>query len=323
MKAAPRQDTIHVALAADGNYAMTLAVAIASAARNCSPGRRLRFHVIQSGFGPELREKVEASLERSEYPDASIDWLDAQFGRIQNLKIAHSYITPMTYARLLIPDLLPVNVEKVLYLDSDLVVLDDLGELWDTDVTHKTVFAARDLIGFVSAPAGLANYRELGIPSDAKYFNAGVLLMNLRKWREGHTSDRVFEYLEMHREIIKLNDQEGLNAILFSVWGELDFRWNWQIPWRYHRLGKRKMPWIPETKRKSIVHFTTAEKPWVAGCDYEERKYFFQYLDHTPWAGWHVPYFEEVSQRSRRTLSEMKATARNLLFASPRLLKPY
>jgi len=311
MDAFSGQEAINLVLAADSNYAMTLAVAICSAATNCSPRRRLRFHVIQSGFGPELRQNVEASLEQSKLPGASIYWHDAQLGRIQNLKIAQSYISPMTYARLLIPDFLPVDVEKVLYLDCDLVVLDDLGDLWDTDVTQKALFAVRDLIAFVSAPGGLANYRELGIPADAKYFNAGVLLINLKKWRENHTSDRVFEYLETHREIIQMNDQEGLNAILFSDWGELDYRWNWQIPCRYYRVDKGLMPWVPETKRKSIVHFTTNEKPWLAGCDYEERKYFFQYLDRTPWAGWRVPY-----------LWEMKRSVRNSLSACLRMFEP-
>ena len=104
-----------------------------------------------------------------------------------------------------------------------------------------------------------------------------------------------------------MEDQESLNAILFNDWGELDFRWNWQIPWRPYRLGKLEMPWVPESDRKSIVHFTTAEKPWLPGCDYEERKHFFEYLDLTEWAGWRVPRQKEVSTRLIRALRNVKA----------------
>jgi lipopolysaccharide biosynthesis glycosyltransferase len=300
------KNVIHVVLAADGNYAMPLAVAMCSAAANCDRKRRLMFSVIQSGIERDLRAKIESSLEQTGFPDVRIDWLKAQTGRFADFKITHHYMTAMIYARLLIPELLPVEVEKALYLDCDLVVLDDLGELWDTDLGQKSLFAVRDLIAFVSAPAGLVNYRELGIHPEAKYFNSGVLLMNLKKWREYGTSEQVFRYLRTHREIIQMVDQEALNAVLFDDWGELDFRWNWQIPWRNYRLGKCKMPWVPESDRKSIVHFTTAEKPWLPGCDYEERKYFFEYLDRTEWAGWRVPRQKEVSTRLIRALRDAK-----------------
>lgn len=301
------KNTIHVVLASDRNYAMALAVAICSAASNCDRMRKLVFHVIQGGIGADLRVKVESSLECVGFPDARINWLEGQIGCAADLKIARQYWTPMVYARLLIPELLPVEVEKALYLDCDLVVLDDLGKLWDTDVTQCSLLAVRDLIAHVSAPGGLVNYRELGIPAETKYFNSGVLLMNLKKWRECHISEQVFEYLKTHREIIQMVDQEGLNAILYADWGELDFRWNWQIPWRNYRLGMRKMPWIPESGMRSIVHFTTAEKPWLPGCDYAERKYFFEYLDHTEWAEWRVPYLKEVSARIKWALLDARA----------------
>lgn len=301
--------TVHVALASDAKYVMPLAVAICSAAANCDRSRRLVFHVIQHGIRPDLQKRVESSLARSAFPDARIRWIATQLDQIRDLKVAHSYLSALTYGRLLIPYLLPSDVEKVLYLDSDLVVTDDLGELWDTDLRQKALFAVRDRSAWVSSPGGLTNYRELGIPADAKYFNAGVLLINLRKWREAKISERVFDYLRTHRAILQMNDQEGLNAVLFDDWGELPFRWNWQIPWRMYRLGKRTMEWVPEEQRKSIVHFTTAEKPWLPGCDVEEKRYFFDYLNRTDWAGWRVPVVKELAARSWRALEDLRAIA--------------
>lgn len=252
---------------------------------------------------------VESSLAKVGFPDARIKWIVAPVDLIDDLKLDKPYLSAMAYARVLLPYLIPGDVSKVLYLDSDLVVRDDLAELWDTDLGDKALFAVRDRIASVSAPRGLANYRELGIPHDAKYFNSGLLLVSLARWRERKISERIFSYLRTNRAIIKMEDQEGLNAVLFDDWGELPFRWNWQIPWRLHRSGKKKMEWVPDESTKSIIHFTTAEKPWLPACDVEEKQYFFWYLDRTEWAGWRVSFFKEIYARFWRIIEDARTAA--------------
>ncbi len=318
MNAVDTTKFIHIVFAADANYAMPLTVAICSVATNCDKKDGLVFHVIQSDIGPDLRAKVEVSLERVGFPNARINWLDAPLDRISNFKLGHRHTTCLTFARLLIQELLSPEIEKAIYLDCDLVVNDDIGELWNSSLDGKSLCAVRDSIGVVSEEGGIANYQELGIPADAPYFNAGVLLLNLKKWREHGLCARVLTYLHTHREIIKLADQEALNAILWDDWGELNYRWNWQIVWRRIRLGKEEMCWKPETTAKSIVHFIHAEKPWLPGCDYEEKRYFFDYLDRTAWAGFRVPWWKEVYGRSERALRE----ARNSLGMLRRRILP-
>jgi lipopolysaccharide biosynthesis glycosyltransferase len=304
-----KQNTIHIVFASDANYAMPLTVALCSAASNCNRTRSLVFHVIHSGIEPLLQKRVESSLAKVGFPDARIQWIVAPFDMIEGLKLTKAYLSALTYAKLLLPHLIPGDVTKVLYLDSDLVVRDDLADLWDTDLGDKVLFAVRDRIAWVSGPRGLANYRELGIPPDAKYFNAGLLLVNLAKWREKNISERIFTYLRTHRAIIKMEDQEGLNAVLFDDWGELPFRWNWQIAWRLFRTGKKKMDWVPDDSKKSIVHFTTAEKPWLPACDVEEKQDFFWYLDRTEWAGWRVSFLKEIYARFWRSIEDARRTA--------------
>jgi lipopolysaccharide biosynthesis glycosyltransferase len=298
-------DTICVALASDARYAMPLTVAICSAAANCNKERRLIFYVIHDGITPSLQKKAETSLAATRFPNARIEWVSVAIDQFRDLKLSQSYFSRMIYARLLIPFVLPPVVEKVLYLDCDVVVEGDLAALWDFDLGEKALLAVRDRIGSVSSVGDLQNYRELGIAPDTKYLNSGVLLMNLRKWRDTKISERVLDYLKRHTELMQM-DQEGLNAILFDDWGELPFRWNWQIPWRMHRRGRRKMQWVPEDNVKHIIHFTTAEKPWLAGCDVEEKRHFFEYLDRTEWAGWRVPFVKEVFGRSRRLVGDIR-----------------
>jgi lipopolysaccharide biosynthesis glycosyltransferase len=312
MSAPDGSNVIQVVLAADANYVIPLAVAISSVATNCDRKRGLVFYVIQSEIYRDLRIKVESSLERTGFPNARINWLDAPVERITGFKLAHRHTTCLTFARLVIHEMLPVEVEKAIYLDCDLVVNGDIGELWDTTIGEKSIFAVRDSTGFVSEPDGLVNYRELGIPAESHYFNAGVLLMNLKKWRECETGERIIKYLSNHRAIIQMADQEALNAVLWDDWGELEYRWNWQILHRNYRLGRIKPSWVPEASQKSIVHFTTGEKPWLPGCDYDERKYFFQYLDQTEWAGLRVSWRRELFKRSRIALSDARAAIRML-----------
>jgi len=306
MKELTATNTIQVVLASDANYVMPLAVTICSAAVNCDRNRRLVFNVFQQGIGPDLRQKVEVSLERTGFPGARITWLDAPLERIADFKLGLAYTTPLTFVRILIPELIDDEVDKVLYLDSDVVACEDIGKLWDFDVSDKSLLAARDIIAFVSRPKGIVNYCDLGIPGDTPYFNAGVLLMNLKRWRDRHVTEKISGYLRTYHDVIQLADQEALNAILWNDWGELDFHWNWQIVHRSIRLGKREMVWTPEGDGKSIIHFTTAEKPWLPGCDYDERKYFFEYLDRTEWGGWRVPWLDEVYARSLRTVADAR-----------------
>ena len=300
-------NTIQVVLAADANYVMPLTVAMCSAAVNCDRNRRLVFNVFQQGIDSRLRKKVEDSLNRTSFPDARVNWLSAPLERVVGLDTGHPRITSSGLVRLLIPDLVPGKLEKTLYLDCDVVVLDDLGKLWDTDFGQKSLLAAQDSIAWVGNPiGGLANYRELGIPADTKYFNSGVLLMNLRRWRERARTDQLLSHMRTHRAVMRNCDQEALNAVFFDDWGELDYRWNWQIIWRGFRVGTHCPTWTPPTARKSIVHFTSEEKPWLPGCDYDEKKFFFEYLERTEWEGWRVSRLKEFFGRSRRVLSDTR-----------------
>ena len=92
-----------------------------------------------------------------------INWCEMSEVSFGALPLIHSHISAMTYGRLLVPELLPASIEKYLYLDSDILVVDSVAKLWDR-VWGLALLAARDRIGTVNGQGGLVNYRELGIP---------------------------------------------------------------------------------------------------------------------------------------------------------------
>lgn len=299
-----QDSTIHVVLASDEKYAMPMSVVICSAAFNCAPDRLLRFHIIESGFSEESKQRVHRSLTGVRSRNAQIDWYPVAMKSIADLTIVHSHMNSLIYARLLAPRLLPPDVDWALYIDSDVVVEGDVSELWDAYKSEKSLSAVRDRIGLVSQPGGLINFEQLGIDPGTPYFNSGVMLINVARWREQSISEKVFSYLRSHGHLLQAGDQDGLNAILHNDWLEIPGRWNQQIVPRALRGGSDVA--LPNRVEGGILHFITGEKPWAPGCEYIERQHFYDCLDKTDWRGWRIPLWRESYFLSRRALGKLR-----------------
>ncbi len=179
------------------------------------------------------------------------------------------YITKETYFRIFLPTLLDNTIKKALYLDCDLIVRKDISELWDVNVENHALGAVDEsvLFGWDKKERLM---EELGMPTDAPYFNAGVLLLNLERWRETDVSNRLVEYLQLHPNLTYM-DQDALNAVLLNDWLPLDYKWNYTT---YH--------WDPLPHIKpAIIHFCGWYKPW--NSDIRFNKKYFKYLQLSQW----------------------------------------
>lgn len=269
--------SIVIVCAADNNYVMPLAVAVRSLILNHKSSKKIVLFVIDGGIKRFNKRKILNLTSTSEC-NIEIEFLKPDVERLKNMKVS-GYATLVTYYRLLIPELLSDSIEKVIYLDCDLIVNKNLQPLWDIDMGENYVMAAQDLMTpYVSSPYGLANYKELGMPSDTKYFNAGVMVINLEKWRTNSISAKIIEYLEQNKEHVRWWDQDGLNAVLTDKWGELDTKWN--------RLVLKEDVYDDLVNNSCIIHFASALKPWHFPYKHPTKDLFFQYLNMTPWSGW-------------------------------------
>ena len=134
------------------------------------------------------------------------------------------------YNKLLVPDVVPAEVPTVLWLDCDTLVLGDISPLWDEGTGGNTLRAVQDsVVPLVSSDMGVARYRELGLRANAKYFNCGVMLMNMERWRQQRVSERALGYLKTYARDVAFLEQEGINAVLSDHWGPLDPQWNWSV----------------------------------------------------------------------------------------------
>jgi len=256
--ASPRESH-PIVLTCDENYAMPLATTLRSMVEANRTGACLELFVLTSGFSDGKRRQVLESLPSG---SVALRWVPVGLSSFKEFS-TQPYISTMTYARLLLPHIFPDTVSKVLYLDADVLVLDDLSLLWEIDLEGAVLGAVIDTYSRAHTERlGLkANLSDPG-PDRARsrgvceYFNAGVLLIDLRRWRQERVSERAIQYLMEHPQAL-LSDQDALNVVSVGGWKELDLRWNFQDhdPAGYSRIR-------PQGGLPAIIHFAGRYKPW-------------------------------------------------------------
>jgi len=297
-------DSLVVVTACDDKYALGAAVAVRSAIDSLPADRSVRVFVLDGGISPRSKRRLHRSWSSQR---TSVDWLAPDRKLIDSLPVSH-YVSRSTYLRLLQAELLPADVTKAIFLDADMVVTRDLTELWSQSLDGAYCAAVQDPYVPVLNPADaydhplhcmvvpgmdplpVPNYRELGLRGDSAYFNAGLMLVNVARWREESIACRALECLHVNAAHVRFWDQYALNVLFSGQWKLLDPRWNqtshvyWFPSWESSHYTRdeleqlRRDPWI--------VHFNFLPKPWDLVCDHPFRELFFEHLDHTDWRGW-------------------------------------
>lgn len=190
------------------------------------------------------------------------------------------YADIMMYARLLLPSMLP-NLDKIIYLDCDLVVNRDLKDLWDFDVNGVAVAMAPDHY-YKNKPT----FERLGM-TNCVYLNSGVIVMNLEYWRKYDVQRRILNFIEEKGVELVYFDQDALNVILQTERKQLPIKYNC-TPFHF----QKKMENFPiefekeiaEARENPIIfHFMGKAKPWFLGSYVPGKKLFKQYQRLSGW----------------------------------------
>jgi len=173
--------------------------------------------------------------------------------------------------RIFSPYVVHSDVDKIIYLDVDTIVQEDISKLWKIPLNGYIIGAIQDIGQTVDCEwAGIPNYKELGLEAHTKYFNSGVLLIDIQRWRAENISEQVISALSKYKEHVRLADQYGINVVFANKWLELDPKWNW--------------PAFKEDTNPYLVHFLDI-KPIFKSYNSNEvfKNKFFRYLSLTPW----------------------------------------
>jgi len=247
-----------------------------------APDHHVEAYILDDGLDAYDRKNVQECVSAR----ICLHWVPAEV--LPEGLLIWGRMSQTTYQKLLLGKWLPNSVQRVVWLDCDLLVVGDVAALWNSATTNRIVCAAADQrVPTVSSKFGVAAYRDLNLNPQAKYFNAGVLLIDLSRWRNEDVAGRAFQYLHKYRDRVYFWDQEALNAVLTEEWEEISAKWNWHplLNQFLNSTGKRKTTGIPFREDPQILHFSGNLKPWLYRSDSLYWAQYYRYVDQTPWAG--------------------------------------
>lgn len=286
---------IPLVLAANDSYVPMLTTTLYSVVANMSSHALLDVVVIQRDISESSRDVMQRFFGR--WDTVRLRFFDASaLLEGYQLETSNEHISAETYYRFLIPEILP-EYDKVLYLDSDLVVLDDVAELFKVSLEGKYLAAVRDIdyLGNLNMEDGERlsySKRVLGMKDPYGYVQAGVLVLNTKMLRQLHSTAEWIALASRHEYIY--DDQDILNAACEGHIAYLDSSWNVMTDCK-DRV-KNVFSFAPASvyrdyvrarRGEKIVHYAGVEKPWnTPNCD--RREVFWEYARATP-------YYEDLA----------------------------
>ena len=186
-----------------------------------------------------------------------------------------SHLSEAAYFRLFCASILPKDINRILYLDSDMIVNSSLENLWKTDLTDAALAA-------VVSP-GMGSNKDI-------YINSGLLLINLEYWRENKVEKLFVDYINHNSGSLKWYDQDVLNGVFSNnLKKALPIRYNVREGFLFKKekledgLGCQICELEEALKAPTIIHFSGNIKPWMVGCDNPYRPLFEKYKAMTIW----------------------------------------
>ena len=273
---------IPVFFAVDNGYIPFLSVALRSLIDNTSNENKYAIKILYTSVTDENKEKIK----KYEKENISIEFVDLnkQLEEIKEKLYTRNYFSNTTYYRLFIPELYP-EYDKAVYIDSDTVCLSDIAELYNTDMGDNLIAGIPD--GVIQAIDIFKDYveRVVGVADYNNYFNAGVIVMNLKELRDYKFEEKFIYMLEKIKfEVVQ--DQDYLNRLCKGRVKILDYSWN-------------RMPVMGKTEGKiNLIHYNLGAKPWYFdNVVYQE--YFWEYAKKTE-------FYNEIKELGTKYTDEDK-----------------
>ena len=258
--------TIVVAAAINDFFIGPLLVTLRSACTRLSAGWELEVFVLGYRISDEGRRRMERGLDGL---PVRVRWETLDLGAVRPYWPQMYNEGDITvYYRVFLGEALPESVERVLFLDADLLIEGDLAELWRLPFDGYVVQAVNDAYArrlHLSRLSRIEFAEGVRFTNESPYFNAGVMLIDLARWREENVGRRAAEFLWKYGERFSARDQDALNCALAGLWKRLPPAWNFQeLPGRpdYWEAGGASAEQVREAFRSpAIIHFI-GWKPW-------------------------------------------------------------
>lgn len=248
-------DTIHIAFAINDAYVDHLGVEVLSILDN-NQEVSFSFYVLSSDISRDSKAKLDLLLKQ--YLKAKIRYIHMDDTIFDGFPLRIKHITKEAYYRYALPDIL-TELDKVLYLDSDLLILGGLRPLWDTDL--KSYFIAGSHKSYIKKQ--FPGYKEsIGLQADDTYVNSGVLLLNLDHIRQQNKVQELLDNTIKLKDVIRIQDQDVINITFRGSIRRVDKIYNYTT--NDMAEGTRQLGDVV------VAHFNTKNKPWSKDFDMTE-----------------------------------------------------
>jgi len=274
---------IPVLFCIDGNYWQHLGVSIASLLET-NPRNVFRIIVVSASEMDHAEVVKLSSLVEPER--GSIETIVySQAAKYQHLP-THSHLTFAMYLRLFMTEYLDQSLDKVLYLDSDIVICSDISDLWNISLEDCYLGAAPE-------PYDERQREPLGFSSTDLYINSGVMLIDLKKWRSNNVLSEILSFAQDNQHALVFSpDQDLINSVFRGKIKNIGYQWNWQALFpRFSpsELSMDKATFASLKRSPRLVHFTSRYKPWFYRWEPHYKDRYHRVLARTPWSGYHPP----------------------------------
>jgi len=266
----------------DENYVQHTAVMLCSLFEN-NINNHFQIYLFTTGIKIESEKKLQnlckqyhAELTCKNYPT----------NELSNLPVGQW--NTIMYLKLLIPQLLPVNINRCLFLDVDMIINTNIAPLYDIDLENSIIAAAEDI------PDCIKIKEKLGLKQTDIYINSGVMICDLQKWREIEKDIPIIDFTKSKANII--TNEQDIIALYFKnkikiipiKWNMTNFYFN-----REPKIFSKYLPQLKDAKKHpGIIHFASPIKPWFKDCQHPYKNLYKLYLKKTVWRDYKFPIFE-------------------------------
>lgn len=260
----------HITCNTDENYMQHCCVMLCSLFEN-NKGMAFHIHILTHGLSSQSSDILTKLVHRYSH-DVTI--YDVDESKLDGVKFRKCRpLTKAAYYRVLLPEVLDFSIDSIFYLDCDIVVVGSVKEIYEIDLTDYPLAACED-----PAPYTALHRKQLNFALNDRAFCSGVMMINLKYWREHDALTKLLNYSKRDKEEVYLHDQDSLNYVFRGKWYKLAYKW-----------GKTPLSIVPIDKdqkgfdlddylyRPTIIHYASPLKPW-SDVWFPERKYYFKYL---------------------------------------------
>ncbi len=278
----------HVTCNTDDNYAQHCCAMLCSLFEN-NGDLLFHVHILTHGLSDNNKDQINKLCSRYNCQLSVYEVDEAKLDGVQFRK--NRPLTKAAYYRILLPEVLGDDIDRILYLDCDMIVIGDVKELYDLELDEYALAATLDCM-----PYNSVHRQQLQMEADERSFCSGIMMINLKYWRENNAMGKLLEFSKRKRKPVFLHDQDSLNYVFKKKWLLLPPKWN--------KSALSYMPVVDGTLyfdiyeyvyEPKVIHFSSDAKPWFK-ISFPYSNLYKKYLYKS---GYSTPSFQQITWNKR------------------------